>query len=116
MLTNRLRKGGLLPDLGVIQAHRLRPSEKQSPLSSVRFLLRVLEELDPLRRKALFPLVEDAILNGDDSHEEDASEEYEAFMETPFRLRIEGLRGILFAVKVRLFALSDRGFFTGCFC
>lgn len=73
----------------------------------------MLEEFDPLR---LFPLEADAILNGDDSHEDDASEEYDAFMETPFLLRIEGLRGdeLFFAgdaVKVRSFDLSV--FFTG---
>lgn len=114
------KKEGLIPDLGVIQAHLLRPSEKkQSPpafssLSSVRFLLSALEVFEPLRRRALFPLEVEAILNGDDSHEEDASEEYDAFMETPFRLRIEGLRGgelFFFAVKVTSFVLSV--FFTG---
>lgn len=110
--------------MGVIQAHLLRPSEKQSPpafssLSSVRFLLSALEVFEPLRREALFPLEVDAILNGDDSHEEDASEEYDAFMETPLRLRIGGLRGgelcgvvFFFAVKVRSFVLSVF-FFTG---
>ena len=108
-----MKERGLIPDLGVIQAHLLRPSEKQSSLSSVIFLLSVLEEFDPLR---LFPLEADAILNGDDSHEDDASDEYDAFMETPFLLRIEGLRGdeLFFAgdaVKVRSFDLSV--FFTG---
>lgn len=108
----------------MIQAHLLRPSEKQSlafsSLSSVRFLLREEEEeSDPLRRKALFPLEVDATLNGDDSHEDDASEEYEAVIEIPFRLRIEGLRGEhcgIFFVKVRFLVLSATGFFNGFCC
>jgi hypothetical protein len=105
----------------VIQAHLLRPSQKQSlafsSLSSVRFLLsEEEEETDPLRRKTLFPLEVDVILNGDDSQEDDASEEYEAVIEIPLRLRIGGLRGEhcgIFSVKVRFLVFSATGFFTG---
>ncbi|KAF3574647.1 hypothetical protein F2Q69_00059630 [Brassica cretica] len=88
-------------------------------LSSVIFLLSELEKFDPVRRKALLPLGVEAILNEDDSHEDDISEEYDAFMEIPFLLRGE-LCDVFFAgdaVKVRFFVLSaETDFFTGFCC
>ncbi|KAH0916402.1 hypothetical protein HID58_030848 [Brassica napus] len=76
------------PALGVIQAHLLRPSAKQSPLlpplaptlssfSSTCFLLAhaPTEETDPLRLTAFLQLEEDATLKCDDSQDEEASEE-----------------------------------------
>lgn len=88
--------------MGVIQAHLLRPSAKQSPLlppppatlssfSSTSFLLPTAhaptaEETDPLRLTTFLRLEED------DSQDEEASEEYEAVMEALFFLRREEQR------------------------
>jgi hypothetical protein len=79
----------------VIQAHLLRPSAKQSPetfSSSFPTLSFLVEETDPLRLTTFLQLEEDATLKGDDSHEDEASEEYEAVIEALFFLKIEEQR------------------------